>query len=85
LVTCIVPLESPWGLRYSGLVDNPFYSRARFLTIREVRGIIEGSGLRIMGYVATLGSGVGEYYEEPREVGEGDAGNYGFVCIRSMK
>jgi len=85
LAVCIVPLESPWGRVYSELKDNPFYSRARFLTLNQLEGIVMKLGFRITNRIATLGSGVGDYYEEPREVSRAQASDYGFVCIKAVR
>ncbi|ABW01254.1 class I SAM-dependent methyltransferase [Caldivirga maquilingensis] len=87
LVACIVPLESQWGALYSelGSRGHPYYSRARFLTIKQVTEALIRLGVRVTGYVATLSRGVGEYYEAPSVINNSDAGRYGFVCVNAVK
>jgi ubiquinone/menaquinone biosynthesis C-methylase UbiE len=87
LITCIVPLNSPFGKRYSelGSMGHPYYSMARFFTVKQVVDILSGLGLKVTSYVATLGKGVGDYYEEPRMVNGDEAEGYGFVCINAVK
>lgn len=87
LAACIIPLESPWGELYSRLrrEGHPFYSRANLLTLRWLEGALTRVGFRIEGYVATLGRGVGEYFEEAKWVNESEASSYGFVCVKSIK
>ncbi|MFP3196075.1 MAG: class I SAM-dependent methyltransferase, partial [Caldivirga sp.] len=60
-------------------------SMARFFTVKQVVGILSGLGLKVTSYVATLGKGVGDYYEEPRMVNGDEAEGYGFVCINAVK
>ncbi|WP_291767628.1 class I SAM-dependent methyltransferase [Caldivirga sp. UBA161] len=87
LVACIVPLESPWGALYSelGSRGHPYYSRARFLTVKWITEALTGLGVKVTGYVATFSRGVGEYYEAPSNVDQINAGRYGFVCINAVK
>lgn len=82
VVACIVPRESPWGSLYSelGRGGHPFYSRARFYTVREVVGMAKG--LKPVRLVATLFApppGAGE--EEPTEASIDEAERAGFACI----
>ncbi|ABL88553.1 Methyltransferase type 11 [Pyrobaculum islandicum DSM 4184] len=83
VVACIVPRESPWGRLYveMGARGHPFYSRARFYTVREVVEIAEG--MRPLRIVATLSRPPGEKeeVEEAREVSIEKAERMGFVCI----
>ena len=87
LIACIVPLESSWGMQYSelGSRGHPYYSRARFLTVKWVTETLKGLGLKVTSYVATLSKGVGEYYEAPNFTDYTNAGKYGFVCINAVK
>lgn len=87
LVACIVPLESPWGALYSelGSRGHPYYSRARFLSVKWITETLTRLGVKVTGYVATLSRGVGEYYEAPSNVDHANAGKYGFVCINAVK
>ncbi|ABP50456.1 MULTISPECIES: class I SAM-dependent methyltransferase [Pyrobaculum] len=82
VVACIVPRESPWGRLYTelGRGGHPFYSRARFYTVREVVGMAKG--LKPVRLVATLFApppGAGE--EEPTEASIDEAERAGFACI----
>lgn len=83
VVACIVPKESPWGRLYveMGARGHPFYSRARFYTVRKVVEIAEG--MRPLRIVATLSRPPGEKeeVEEAREVSIEEAERMGFVCI----
>jgi len=82
VVACIVPRDSAWGMRYRELAagGHPFYSRARFYTVREVLEVAGAAPTRV---VATLSYGPeeGEAEEEPREVSAEEAEGMGFVCL----
>ena len=82
VVTCIVPRDSPWGRRYreAAARGHPFYTKARFYTVREV---VEMAGVAPSRVVATLSYGpdAAEAVEEPREVSAEEAEEMGFVCL----
>ena len=82
VVTCIVPRESPWGRRYreAAARGHPFYTKARFYTVREV---VEMAGVAPSRLVATLSYGpdAAEAVEEPREASVEEAEEMGFVCL----
>jgi ubiquinone/menaquinone biosynthesis C-methylase UbiE len=82
VVTCIVPRESPWGRRYreAAARGHPFYTKARFYTVREV---VEMAGVAPSRVVATLSYGpdAAEAVEEPREASVDEAEEMGFVCL----
>ncbi len=86
VVACIVPRESPWGIRYrrEGEAGHPFYSRARFYTVSEVVELGLRAGMRPGRISATLGGEEeGEYPVESPALE--DAERYGFVCVELNK
>jgi len=82
VVACIVPAESPWGRHYARLAreGHPFYSHARFYTVRQVESMMRSAGLEPTGRTAVLRypPRERERLEEPSEYRGGE----GFVCIR---
>ncbi|MEB3778724.1 MAG: methyltransferase domain-containing protein [Desulfurococcales archaeon] len=82
LVVCIVPRESPWGVYYSRLGEegHPFYSKARFYTVRELVEMAEEAGFRLEGIKATLTYKPWEE-ERPDSIVE-YTGKEGFACLR---
>jgi ubiquinone/menaquinone biosynthesis C-methylase UbiE len=56
LVSCIVPKDSPWGEFYIklGSQGHPFYSKARFLTLKEHEKLLELAGFKILYSMGTL-------------------------------
>ena len=81
LVACIVPRDSPWGNFYVKLSarGHPFYSVARFYTVKEVDDLISSFGFVKEEACATLTSPPGvERVELPRPYRGGE----GFVCLR---
>lgn len=86
VIACIVPRDSPWGVRYrrEGELGHPFYSRARFYTVSEVVQFGARAGMKLSSISATLkGEEEKEYpVESP---GLDEAEHYGFVCIELKK
>ncbi|MFB6489921.1 MAG: class I SAM-dependent methyltransferase [Thermoproteus sp. AZ2] len=82
VVACIVPRDSPWGVKYrrEGEAGHVFYSRAKFLSAAEVVEMGRRAGLRLARISASLPL-IGEAYQEPRLVGLEEAEKYGFVCL----
>ncbi len=82
LAACIVPRDSPWGLHYESLarMGHPFYSRARFLSSRELVEAAVRAGFAVERLIGTLTYGPleAERSEEPREYRPG----MGFLCLR---
>ncbi|MEL9991912.1 MAG: class I SAM-dependent methyltransferase [Thermoproteus sp.] len=82
VVVCIVPRDSPWGVKYrrEASAGHPFYSRARFYTVAEAVGFGEAAGLDLVSISATLK----DLDEREQPVAAPDlreAEGYGFVCI----
>ncbi len=77
-----MPRDSPWGRRYreAAARGHPFYTKARFYTVREV---VEMAGVAPRRVVATLSYGPDavEAVEEPREASVEEAEEMGFVCL----
>ncbi|MCE4613095.1 MAG: methyltransferase domain-containing protein [Desulfurococcales archaeon] len=85
LVACIVPRDTPWGIFYEelGRTGHPFYSRARFLSLGELRRLILGAGFEITEERGVLGFAP---HEEPRlEKPSGEVRGKGFVCVKAVK
>ncbi len=85
LITCIVPSESPWGMYYRelGAQGHPFYSLARFFTLRQLMDIASNTGFRVESIRAILTYAP---WEEPRpEEPVEYTGREGFVCVRFRK
>jgi len=85
LIACVIPKDSSWGEHYEelGRKGHPFYSKARFYTLREVVEMLETAGFKIEGAVGTLSYTPGEEprYEEPSSHIEGR----GFICLKAAK
>jgi SAM-dependent methyltransferase len=86
VVACIVPRNSPWGIRYTreATEGHPFYSRARFYTVSEVVAFGARAGMRPRAVSATLGGDVEREYPVDRP-SLGEAERYGFVCVELEK
>ncbi len=85
LVSCIIPRDSPWGEHYAklGREGHPFYSKARFLTLKEHEELLRTSGFKIlksMGVLSYSPQGKSSY-EEPSYNVKGK----GFVCVKAIK
>lgn len=86
VVACIVPRESPWGVRYrrEGEAGHPFYSKARFYTVSEVVEFGVRAGMKPGRVSATLrGEKEAEYPVENPTLDEAE--RYGFVCVELKK
>jgi ubiquinone/menaquinone biosynthesis C-methylase UbiE len=85
LVSCIVPKDSPWGEFYIklGSQGHPFYSKARFLTLKEHEKLLELAGFKILYSMGTLSyPPIGEpINEEPSS----NVNDKGFVCVKATK
>ena len=85
LVSCIVPRDTPWGYHYTklGSEGHPFYSKARFLSLREHEELIEASEFKITQSMGTLSYSP---FEEPRlEDPSDEVKDKGFVRIKAIK
>ena len=81
LVACIIRRDSAWGQHYARLASagHPFYSRARFYSLGEVRSMAEEAGFQMVDAVGTLrGSPGQERYERPARF----SGLESFVCAK---
>ncbi|MGC9071089.1 MAG: class I SAM-dependent methyltransferase [Acidilobus sp.] len=82
VIACIVPRGSPWAREYErrGREGNPFYSVARFYTVREVVELFSSYGFTLEDALGALTYGPfdGPRPEEPGPYSEGE----GFACLR---
>jgi len=79
---CFIPLDSPLGEMYDemGRKGHKYYSKARFLSRKELYAMLEEEGLRIDATYSTLSR------LEPVEVEDARVGDNGsFVCLRVMR
>lgn len=85
MLVCIVPAESPLGRYYMelGRRGHPFYSRARFISISQLKEMGEEAGFRIDSIKATITYMPWE--EERREEPVEYTGNEGFSCVRMVR
>lgn len=85
VIACIVPRDSLWGRYYTRLASegHPFYSVARFYTVKEVYIMLEVSSLEIEDTWGVLGYGP---LDRPREEEPSrDIEDKGFVCIKARR
>ncbi|MEZ0248732.1 MAG: class I SAM-dependent methyltransferase [Thermoproteus sp.] len=82
VVACIVPRDSPWGVKYrrEASAGHPFYSRARFYTVAETVGFGEAAGLNLVYISATL-KDLDEREQPVATPDINEAESYGFVCV----
>ena len=85
LVTCIIPLDSPWGKFYAEKKEkgvSEFYKYATFYTRNEVKQMLRRTGFRVTRAGCTL-----RYPPTsrpiPEEPMEGEEGS--FVCYEAVK
>jgi len=87
LVVGLVPAESPWGRRYTALgkEGHPFYSRARFYTVAEVKKLLSAAGFSLERCYSTLYQPPGDvrHVEKPREGCDPQAGFVVFLARRT--
>ncbi len=88
LVVGLVPAESPWGRRYTALgrEGHPFYSRARFYTVAEVKELLFAAGFSLERCYSTLYQPPGgvRSVEEPREGCDPRAGFVAFLARKTL-
>jgi two-component system phosphate regulon sensor histidine kinase PhoR len=82
IIIGIIPKDSPWGTFYEEKKKkgHPFYSKARFYTFNDVKGMIKESGLAI----ARIRSTLLQIPDEPKGVEEPVEGYFkgaGFLCL----
>lgn len=82
LVIGFIPRDSPWGRLYveEGKQGHPFYSRARFYSIRELKDLLLEKGFEPERLVSTLFQSPGEV-REPEAPQEGFDQRAGFVVM----
>lgn len=87
-----IALDSEWGQLYAreGRKGHPFYSKARFLTLRDTRSLLSEAGFKIEGAFGTVEFGPSEKpkVEEATPIDLGnpsEAARYGFVCLTALK
>lgn len=85
IIIGLVPKDSPWGIFYEEKkkAGHPFYSSARFYTLKDVEVLLQKAGLKISRIRSTLLQRPDEprRVEEPIEGYERDAG---FLCIEAV-
>ncbi|MCF6148729.1 MAG: class I SAM-dependent methyltransferase [Candidatus Kuenenia sp.] len=86
IIIGLVPRDSSWGILYEekGRAGHPFYSNARFYTLRETENFFQIAGLKIFRVRSTLL----HKPDEPRRIDEpleGYARDAGFLCIEVKK
>jgi len=84
IVVCVVPRNSSWGKFYLKLAESghPFYSHAKFYTVKEVIDLMSKLGAKPHRIYAVLKNPPGEeVLEEPVTVAPERAEGFGFACI----
>jgi len=84
IIIGLVPKDSLWGNFYEekGRSGHPFYSNARFYTLKDVEDMLHAAGLKILRIRSTLL----QRPDEPRrleEPVEGYINGAGFLCIEA--
>ncbi len=80
VVAAILPRDRPLGQRVAGDSSDPFFRRARLLTVRELHGALQAAGLRTEEEAATLFDiGAPERVETPRA----GSNSGSFVAVRA--
>jgi ubiquinone/menaquinone biosynthesis C-methylase UbiE len=86
IIIGLVPGDSPWGAFYEEKkrAGHPFYSNARFYTMKDVEDMLRTAGLKISRIRSTLLRGPDKpcRIEEPVETRVNGAG---FLCIEARK
>jgi ubiquinone/menaquinone biosynthesis C-methylase UbiE len=82
IIIGLVPKDSPWGIFYEEKkrAGHPFYSNARFYTLKEVEDMLQVAGLKITG----IRSALLQRPDKPRKVEEpveGYVNGAGFLCV----
>jgi tRNA-Thr(GGU) m(6)t(6)A37 methyltransferase TsaA len=82
IIIGLVPRDSPWGAFYEEKkrAGHPFYSNARFYTLKKIENMLQAAGLKISRIRSTLL----QRPDEPRKTEEPVEGNIsgaGFLCI----
>lgn len=82
----IVPKDSPWGIFYEEKkkAGHPFYSNARFCTLKEIENTLQTTGLKISRIRSTLLQRP-DGQRKIEEPVEGAARDAGFLCIEVKK
>jgi ubiquinone/menaquinone biosynthesis C-methylase UbiE len=86
IIIGLVPGDSAWGAFYEEKkrAGHPFYSNARFYTLKDVEDMLQTTGLKI----AKIGSTLLQKPDEPRrteEPAERYVNGAGFLCIEAKK
>jgi SAM-dependent methyltransferase len=84
IILGLVPRDSPWGIFYEEKkkAGHPFYSTARFYTLKDVEDMLHAAGLNI----ARIRSTLLQRPDGPRRVEtpvEGYVNGAGFLCIEA--
>ena len=84
--------DSIWGRVYmrEGKKGDPFYSRARFFTLRRSLSLLSKAGFRLDGAFGSLSFGPTQEQRVEKAVkvnveDKVDAERYGFLCLRALK
>jgi ubiquinone/menaquinone biosynthesis C-methylase UbiE len=86
IIIGMVPKGSPWGIYYEKKKKegHPFYSHAKFYTLRVVENYLRVTAMKIFRISSTLL----QRPDEPRRIElptKGFAKNAGFICIEAKK
>jgi ubiquinone/menaquinone biosynthesis C-methylase UbiE len=86
IIIGLVPKDSPWGNFYEEKkrAGHPFYSNARFYTLKDVEDMLHVAGLKISRIRSTLL----QRPDEPRRIEEpveGYVNGAGFLCIEAKQ
>lgn len=84
IIIGLVPKDSQWGIFYEEKkkAGHPFYSSARFYTLKDIENMLQIAGLKILRIRSTLL----QRPDEPRRVEEpveGYVKDAGFLCIEA--
>jgi ubiquinone/menaquinone biosynthesis C-methylase UbiE len=84
IIIGLVPKDSPWGTFYEekGRSGHPFYSTARFYTLKDVEDMLQVTELKISRIRSTLL----QRPDEPRRIEEpveGYVNGAGFLCVEA--
>ncbi len=87
IIICIIPRDSSWGKHYIELSkkEHPFYSKAKFYTIRQIQELLQKHKLK---HTKTIGTLTFKPEEEPRQeepVPYTENKDLGFICTEYTK
>ncbi|WP_420886186.1 class I SAM-dependent methyltransferase [Candidatus Brocadia sapporoensis] len=84
IIIGLIPKDSPWGMFYGEKKKSghPFYSSARFYTVKDVENMLQIAGLKISRIRSTLLQRPDEQRKVEESV-EGYINGAGFICIEA--